>query len=303
MTTFSIMRKNWKLPLIAGTGIIFALISVLSRPKAEESKPLAMPPSTTFDRSIAGIGVIEPSSEIISIGTELSGVVREVYVKVGDNVQKSASLFSLDQRDIDAQIAILESTHEVAKAELADAEAQHAIVSGIKDKRAVAKDDYNRRKYARQIALARTQEIQARIKQAKTTKERMEVKGPISGQILEINIRPGEYANTGNLSNPLMIMGDMETIHVRVEIDQESAARVQPQSPAKGAIRGRPDDTFPLKFIRFEPYVRPKQNLATTGQRIDTRVLRVIYALPKSEVRFFAGQQMDVYIEEGGQTK
>lgn len=303
MTTFSIMKKNWKLPLIAGAGIIFALISVLSRPAAEEHKPLIMPPSSTFDRTIAGIGVIEPSSEIISIGTELSGVVREVDVKVGDNVQKSAPLFSLDQRDIDAQIAILESSHEVAKAQLADAEAQYAIVSGIKDKRAVAKDDYNRRKYARQIATARIQEIQAQINQAKTTKERMNVKAPIPGQILEVNIRPGEYANIGNLLNPLMIMGDMETTHVRVEIDEESAASIQPESPAKAAIRGRPNDLFPLKFVRFEPYVRPKQNLATAGQRVDTRVLRIIYALPKSEKRFFAGQQMDIYIEESGETK
>ncbi len=303
MTTFSIMKRNWKLPLIAGAGIVFAFVSVLSRPVAEEHKPLITPPSTTFDQSIAGIGVIEPSSEVISIGTELSGIVREVHVKVGDNVKKSTPLFSLDQRDIDAQIAIFESSLAVAKAQLADAESQYAIINSIKDKRAIAKDDYNKRKHAKQIATARIQEIHAQMNQAKITKERMHVKAPITGQILEINIRPGEYANIGNLSNPLMMMGNMETIHVRVEIDEESAARIKPESPAKASIRGKPNDLFPLKFVRFEPYVRPKQNLANTGQRIDTRVLRIIYALPQSEDRFFAGQQMDVYIEEGGQAE
>jgi hypothetical protein len=63
-------------------------------------------------------------------------------------------------------------------------------------------------------------------------------------------------------------------------------------------LRGQPDRVFPLTFVRFEPYVRPKQNLATLGQRVDTRVMRVIYALPDTKERLLVGQQMDVYIKE-----
>lgn len=301
MTTLGIFKKNWTLPLIAVTGISFALISVLLRPSADEHQPLISPPSASYANSIAGIGVIEPQSEIISVSVELPGVVREVHAKVGDNVLHGDPLFSLDQRDIDAQIAILNSSLEVAEAQLADVSAQFVIVSDIDDKRAIAKDDFNRRKYAKQIASARVKEMQAQLNQAMITKERMTVRAPIDAQILEVNARLGEYANVGILTTPLIILGDMQTLRVRVEIDAENATRIHPDSPAKAMVRGKPNETINLSFVRFEPYVRPKQNLATTGQRVDTRVLRVIYALPETKERFFVGQQMDVYVEESGQ--
>ncbi|MCE2991963.1 MAG: efflux RND transporter periplasmic adaptor subunit [Candidatus Jidaibacter sp.] len=284
--------------MIAIVCAIFAIASVLSRPEAEKHQPLVMPPKASYESAIAGIGILEPKSEVISIGTELPGVVREVYVQVGDKVEKGSPLFSLDQRDIDAQISILESSLIIAEAQLADASTQFAIINGVEDKRAIAKDDFNKRKYAKQIASAKIQEIQAQLKQARTTKERMVVNAPIAGTILESNIRPGEYASIGTLSNPLIIMGDMESVHVRVEIDEENATKVQPSNPAKAMARGKPDKSYPLTFVRFEPYVKPKQNLATAGQRVDTRVLRIIYKLPKIEDRLFVGQQMDVYIEE-----
>lgn len=300
MIILKILKKNWKLPLIAVFAICFALISVFSRPSVTVHQPLVTPPSSSYVHAIAGIGTIEPKSETISVSTEIPGIVREVYVKVGDKVDINAPLFSLDQRDIEAQIAILESSLTVAKAQLADLTAQFSIVSAIKDKRAISKDDFNRRKYAMQIAAAKIDEISAQLKQAKIFKERMTVKSPIKGEILEINIRPGEYASTGALAYPLMIMGDMETIHVRVEIDEENAARIHPENPAKAMLRGKPNKPYPLTFVRFEPYVRPKQNLAPSGQRVDTRVLRIIYALPDKKDRFFVGQQMDVYIKDSG---
>jgi outer membrane protein len=66
---------------------------------------------------------------------------------------------------------------------------------------------------------------------------------------------------------------------------------------AKAYKRGDTSKIYPLAFVRFEPYVAPKQNLAVTGQRVDTRVLQVIYALPEG-TDLFTGQQMDVYVEE-----
>lgn len=298
MSTLKTIGKSWKLPLIALIGIGFAAGSVLSAPKSPNHSPLVTPPQSGYENAIAGIGVVEPKSEVISVGTELPGIIREVHVKVGDKVTQDTPLFSLDERDIDAEITVLQSSLNTAEVQLADADAQFGIVEGIEDKRAIAKDDFNRRKFSKKIAAARVEEIRAKLYQAIITKERMTIKAPIDGQILEVNVRPGEYANIGEMATPLMMIGDMDTVHVRVEIDEENAARVRPESAAKAMVRGKPQIAHPLTFVRFESYVRPKQNLAVAGQRVDTRVLRVIYALPQTEERLFVGQQMDVFIEE-----
>jgi HlyD family secretion protein len=290
--------RRWKFPIIALIGLLFALISVLSRPPSIQKRPLKVPPNSQYEKTVAGIGVVEPRSEVINLGVELPGVVRVVHVKVGDNVKAGDVLFTLDQRDIDAQIAILESSLAAARVRAEDASAQFAIVDNIKDKRAIAKDDFNRRKYAKQFALAQTDEIKAQLAQARMTKERLIIRAPINSRILEINIRPGEYAGAGTLSNPLMRIGDVSTLHVRVEVDEGNASRIQTNNEAIAMLRGDTQKIYTLKFVRFEPYVRPKQNLAITGQQVDTRVIHVIYELLGNNPSIFVGQQMDVFIKD-----
>lgn len=301
----TILRKMWglKLPMVAVVAITFALVSVLSRKEAPAKVPLENPPQAEYAASVAGIGVIEPKSELMAIGVELPGVVRTVHVKVGDSVKAGDPLFSLDQREVDAQIKTLQAALESAKVQVQDADAQFAIVSGVDDKRAVAKDDFNRRKFAKALAQTRLEEITAQLDQAKTTKDRMTVKAPIDGRILEVEVRPGEYAQAGALATPLIRMGDVSRLNVRVEIDEQNAIRIKPTSTAKGYLRGDSKRAIALSFLRFEPYVRPKQNLAVTGQRVDTRVLQVIYALPEDASDVFVGQQMDVFVDAAAEDK
>ena len=289
--------QGWKLPLLGAIGLSFALVSVLGRPEASPRSPVAMPPVAPFENTIAGIGVIEPKSELIAIGTELSGIVRHVHVEVGDKVLKNAPLFSLDQRAIDAEIATLEAVLESTKIQAEDSSAQFRTVNEMADKRAVSKDDYNRRKYAAQLTMSRIAEVEGQLKQARTTKERLTVMSPIDGTVLDVNIRSGEFATAGTLSDPLIRLGDLSRFHVRVEFDEEDAPLLSKDSSAKAYQRGDTSKAYPLSFVRFEPYIVPKQNLAVAGQRVDTRVVQVIYALPAGDAKFFTGQQMDVFVD------
>jgi hypothetical protein len=53
-----------------------------------------------------------------------------------------------------------------------------------------------------------------------------------------------------------------------------------------------------LEFVRFEPYVIPKKSLTgDSTERVDTRVLQVIYRIRDGEPSVYVGQQMDVYID------
>ena len=53
--------------------------------------------------------------------------------------------------------------------------------------------------------------------------------------------------------------------------------------------------------MRFEPYVVPKLSLTgDSAERVDTRVLQVIYSFDRGELPIYVGQQMDIYIEAPG---
>jgi HlyD family secretion protein len=295
-----ILKKlyGWKLPSVALMGFVFALMTVFSNSPAPANEPAVTPPTSAYESAVAGIGVIEPQSEIINIGTELSGIIRKVHVKIGSQVKAGDLLFTLDERDIDAQIKTFEANLASATVQAKDARAQFDIVKSIKDKRAISKDDYNRRQFAAELADTKVKEIEAQLTQLRTTKDRLNVTAPMDGEILSLNVRAGEFATAGVTTEPLIRMGDTSRLHVRVEIDEENAGRITQTAPAKAIKRGSKIKND-LTFVRYEPFVRPKQNLSSTGQRVDTRVLQIIYALPASvNKNYFIGEQVDVFVED-----
>lgn len=214
---------------------------------------------------------------------------------------------------------------EEAKALLEDAQVQLRVIEAVKDKRAIRDEDLQRRRRAVESAQARLEQSIANLKllEAGTWKPdidvaradvrqaeqqvgrveadlaRLTVTAPMTGAILQCKIRAGEYASAGVLTQPLILMGAVDQMHVRADIDEKDAWRFAPGKPAKASVRGNASVTYPLAFVRTEPYVVPKKNLTGDAtERVDTRVLQVIYALPK-DAPLYLGQQMDLSIEAG----
>ncbi len=87
-------------------------------------------------------------------------------------------------------------------------------------------------------------------------------------------------------------------MNVRVDVDENDAWRVREGTPALGYLRGNNQVSLPLRFVRFEPYVIPKVSLTgAPGERVDTRVMQVIYSISGGDLPIKPGQQMDVYID------
>lgn len=211
-----------------------------------------------------------------------------------------------------------------AQAQLDDAVTQLRLIEAVRDKRAVREEDRERRRRAVDSAQARLEEARtalqlleagtwkpdidvarADLRQAEMQVQRVEadlgrltVRAPMAGTILQCKVRAGEYAPAGVLAQPLMLMGATEQLHIRADIDEKDAARFRADRPASGAVRGNAQQRYALQFVRVEPYVVPKKSLTgDSTERVDTRVLQVIYALPK-DAKLYLGQQMDIFIAE-----
>ncbi|MDR1462431.1 MAG: ABC transporter ATP-binding protein, partial [Azoarcus sp.] len=96
-----------------------------------------------------------------------------------------------------------------------------------------------------------------------------------------------------------ILLGNIDDVWVRADIDEQLAPRVIPGKPAVGYLKGDAAHPIPMDFVRIEPYVIPKQSLTgASTERVDTRVLQVIYHFRNpSDRRIYAGQQMDLFIE------
>lgn len=298
------------LPLAAAGLFAFALSSVI-RPAQGRADPVIAPPATPYASSVAGVGVVEPESEVIAVATELPGVIREVFVKSGDRVKEDAPLFRLDGRALTAaraeaaaSEAAAAASEAVAAVNLKDERKRLAIFEGVTDKRAISVDDLDRMRFAvarADAALAQAkaarEAAKARLTAIDTDIARQTVTAPIAGEILSVDARPGEFATAGPLATPLMTIGATDRLHVRVEIDESDIGRFSPASKAVAVPRGVNDRTFALSFVRVEPQASPKRALAGGSERVDARVVEVIYALDAG-AKAIVGQRLDVFIDD-----
>jgi len=306
--------KNKILPAIAVLGLSVAIIvAVLGERKAPPAQPVAQPAQAPFKSYIGGAGLVEASSNNINIGTGLAGIVKTLFVKVGQTVTAGTPLFDIDDRELKAELQLKEANLaksrtavEEAKATLEDASSQYALVRDVVGiERAVSLDDVQKRRNAELLAKAKLESARAAvtashadIRATQSNLDRLIVRAPIDGQIMQVNIRPGEFAQAGVLTTPLIMMGNLDLLYVRVNIDENDAWRFTPQTDAVASMRGNRDMKTALSFVRVEPYVTPKQSLTgASTERVDTRVLQVLYSFRQSALPAYVGQQMDVFIE------
>lgn len=143
--------------------------------------------------------------------------------------------------------------------------------------------------------LAKIEQAKAAVQSAQTELDYLTIASPINGTALQVNIEPGEFATAGALATPLMILGKIEPINVRVQIDEIDIPRFTKTGQAWGSPRGGASIRVPLKFVRVEPLVVAKRNLSgRTSELIDTRVFEILYEVEKGERPLWPGQQMDV---------
>jgi multidrug efflux pump subunit AcrA (membrane-fusion protein) len=154
--------------------------------------------------------------------------------------------------------------------------------------------------YDKAIARAAVELARAQVQQTRTDIDRCLVRAPVDGAVLQVNVRPGEYVGTPP-GQALIVLGDtQEGVHVRVDIDEHDIPRFKVGAPAEASLRGRPEQKYPLTFVRVEPYVIPKKSLTGDNtERVDTRVLQAIYALDVAGRPIYVGQQLDVFVDVG----
>jgi len=352
------MIKSLILPTISLSLLAFGVNHINQRQREVPQTPPPIAPITSpYQNRVAGAGLVEAATENISIGTQLSGIVERVVVKVGQRVHSTDALFELDTRQIRSQIVAQEARLTSARAELAKQEQlpRPEDIPPVVAERLEAEasllqfqDEFSRQERLskdkattdsslvssrQQLAGARAQVdrikaeearlragaweadqlisraavtlAEAEVAQLKTQLDRhlvctpklMDEAGAVELEVLQVNVRPGESVDTTSVK-ALVMLGDVRRKHVRVDIDEHDVTRFRQDGPATGVLRGDGEKKFPLKFVRLEPFVLPKKSLTGDNtERVDTRVLQVLYEVTQGADSIYIGQQMDVFIE------
>jgi multidrug efflux pump subunit AcrA (membrane-fusion protein) len=365
------------LPILAAGGFALTAVAVARFNTAPKTGPEPVaPPSIPFPERVAGVGIIEPSSETILIGAQVGGVVTKVFVEEGARVAAGAPLVEIDPRDADARVATARATVETVRAQasasaaradaakariaelkvkpraedvaeaLAVVEARRASVADARGRldrlirvtdRGTTANEQPTLEAAVAIAVAQLAEAEAKLvrvkagaypeemavaegdaraaaadaaaaqaqlgvaesqlRETEVAREMLIVRAPIAGTVLKLDAHVGEYKATGPNSTALMRLGDISTLHVRTDIDELDSWRFDRAGKAVATIRGGRRMQVSLRFVRIVPDVQPKKTLTgENAERIDTRVMQVIYAVENPPAFLQPGMLVDVAV-------
>src|SRR5262249_31105300 len=101
----------------------------------------------------------------------------------------------------------------------------------------------------RDVARAGVGQAQTLLEQTETELDRLVVRAPVDGRVLQVNVRTGESVAAAPGTAPV-VLGGVGRLHVRVSLDEHDIARFRPGSPARATLPGHPRIKYPLTFVR-----------------------------------------------------
>lgn len=304
------------LPALAVVGIAGSVIYIASsQPDRSLASPVETPAKTPEAQrqsgSVVGTGVVEPSSETVDIAAHVSGVVARVFVRPGDQVAPGQPLLEIDSRTARAAVSEAAAQADTARQSIAAAQTalrvaqnQYALYQSVDDARAVSQQEVITRRDAvanaraeLAVATAQARQAEAQLAQARVELERHTVRAPAAMEVLQVDTRAGEFAGTQGTAAVLLKLGATKPLHIRLDIDENQIEQLDMGKSAVISPRGDARRQVTATFVRAEPLIVPKVSLTNSAtERVDVRVLQLIFALPDGERGFFVGQQVDGFV-------
>ncbi len=298
---------------LALVGIVAAVFLVKRlRHEPPAPPPVAIPASSPFADSIGARGIVESVDENVRIAPAVPALVTKLNVKVGDHVKAGDVLLEQDSRDAAAmvtaqraQLARLGAGFREAEVALAEREDQWARMEKLTENKVSSVEERQRVPFAVQAATTKLESAraelayaQAQVARSEVQRDLLAIRAPREGTILQVNVRAGVYAGLNPNAEPVILLGQVNRFQLRADVDEDNASRVRPDCQAVAFIKGRRDHPIPLGFVRIEPYIVPKRSLTgESTERVDTRVLQIIFRFDLPQIPVYVGQQMDVYLD------
>ena len=235
-------------------GVVLAIAVLVMKAKEPVAPPpIEAPPQNPYTGTVAASGIIEAVNENVRIAPPVDGMVVKVFVVVGDRVEKREPLFQLDGRELRARLRTREDYIPSAMARIAEQQIrlkdlidQLGRFRAVQDRRAVSEDDVRRKWHEVEGAKRGLMRAKADLqltpdpagRSSSVARSTDSSCSRVPGTVLQVNIRAGEYAQGRPQTEPVILLGDIETLQVRADIDEVNAPLVQPGSPAVAYLKG-----------------------------------------------------------------
>jgi HlyD family secretion protein len=207
--------------------------------------------------TITATGTIQADTTVL-IGTQVSGVIKKIYVDFNSNVSKGQLLAELDKTPLETQVQQAQASLEDSKSEVEFQSAAYERYLVLLDKKLVAKADYDQVKYNYEKAKANLKTAQAGFDKARVNLSYALIYSPISGVVLNRAVDQGQtVAASFSTPNLFTIGSDLTKMQVQANVDEADIGQVKKDQPVTFTVDAYPSETFTgdVRQVRLQPVV------------------------------------------------
>ena len=220
----------------------------------------------SFSKKVDATGEIF-ATELIDVGAQVSGQIKKLYVKLGDQVKKGDMIASIDsstqQNSIDnkeAQLAIYKAQLESAKVALNIAKTQFDRENALFSKNATSKQEFESAKNTYSTNSAKIKELEAQIKQtnielstAKINLGYTKITAPRDGTVVSVQVEEGQTVNANQTTPTIVNIADLSRVKMKMQIAEGDITKIKVGTPVEYSILSEPTKKFKTTVSSIDP--------------------------------------------------
>jgi macrolide-specific efflux system membrane fusion protein len=306
--------------------VIAALVTGFSMgifPKGEDIQSMDWPttPVKRMDigSTVLATGIIKPMvGAEVRVGSRVSGIVKKLYVSVGDRVREGTLLAEIDPTEFEARLRQAEADLEVAKANLEFAILDKDRQNELLGKELVSQNIADVAGRAHEVAEAQVKQSEANLEYARIQLEYTKIRAPISGVVASVSTQEGETVAASFASPTFVTIIDLERLEVWAYVDETDIGRIQKGQAAQFTVDTYSDVDFEGTVVAVYPSAEIQDNVVnyvtiirisndqgkilrpemTTTVNVSLEKRENVLAVPNRAIRRERGRKF-VYVLEG----
>jgi len=280
------MRIRKLVYVMAGLGAVGSAVVALGLTPGMRPQPPARGAEAVrvtrrdIGRVVKATGVVKPMiGAEVRVGSRVSGVVKRLFVRIGDRVDKGQLLAELDDRELvarrDQAAATLAVSHATLEYARADLERKRSLAA----ERLIAPSDLDLARQAFAVAEQQSKATRASLEDAATQLGYARIVAPIAGVVASVSTQEGETVAASFATPTFVTLLNLARLEVWAYVDETDIGRIQRGQPARFTVDTYGDHEFDGRVTAIYPQAEIRDNVVNyiTVVRFDPprdRILR-----------------------------
>lgn len=294
--------------------LVIALLSWLML-KPKETAPQYITAEVSrgdIESSVLATGVLE-ATKMVSVGAQVSGQVKRMYVQLGDQVKQGQLIAQIDSvrqenelKTAEASIKNQQAQLAVQQANLAKVEAEYKRQQTMFSQDATSRAELESALASYKTAQAQIAAINAQIEQSRltlaTTKEDLgytQIVAPMDGTIVAIVTEEGQTVNANQTAPTIVKLATLDTMTVKAQISEADVMRVEKGQTVYFTTLGNSEKKHYAKLRQVEPAPNSinTENTNTSSSSTSSAVYyNALFDVPNEDGKLRIDMTAQVYI-------